>query len=250
VAISQDPRHSGASGIIGGVQPPSLLVPDGRGGWTTALPMMGFPCGKMQTVAVELPLERFPPGDYRVRIATSMELYWDEVFFSVDEPLADSHVQQLTPALADLHYRGYSHVYQTSPIGPQLFDYQDVDKDPIWPPRPGPYTRYGPVTELLSDADTRYVVMGPGDELTLEFAALPPPPAGQRRTFLFYGNGWLKDFDMNGASSEAASPLPFDGMSRYPYAPPEEFARTPELQRFLKEYMIRQADGRFWDLLR
>lgn len=251
VAISQDPRFRGVGGTVGGVEPPSLLVPDGKGGWTTALPMMGFPCGKLQTVAVELPLERFPAGDYRVRINTSMELYWDEVFFTVDEEAAPLDVRRLPTARGDLHYRGYSRVYQESPSGPQLFDYYDVDPAPIWRPLPGPYTRYGAITELLHQPDNQYVVPSPGDELTLEFDALTPPPPGRRRTFLFYASGWLKDFDMNGTSSEAAAPLPFAGMKKYPYAAPEEFPRTPELQRFLREYMTRDDDGsRFWNALR
>ncbi len=267
VAISQDPRFSGPEGVVGGVQPPALLVPDGTGwatGWTTAIPSMGFPSGKLQTVAVDLPLDKFPPhpslspaggegrvrGDYRVRIATSMELYWDEVFFTVDEPAVDLSVTKLMPVAADLHYRGYSRVGQESRESPILFDYHDVDPGPRWLPVPGPYTRFGAVTELLRQPDSAYVVMSPGDELTLEFDTLPPPAPGRRRTFVFFASGWLKDFDLNGEASDGAGPLPFDGMSRYPYLPEEE-KPPPEFQQFRARYVTREAQRQlFWEALR
>ncbi len=250
VAISQDPRFRAPVGVIGGAQPPALLVPDGKGGWAAANPMMGFPSGKLQTVAVPLPLEKFPPGDYRVRIATMMELYWDEVFFTVDEPQTELKITRLPVIEADLHYRGYSRVHQESRESPILFDYNDVDPGPRWLPVPGPFTRFGPVTELLHRPDSQYVVMSVGDELTLSFEALPPPAPGHRRTFVFYANGWLKDFDMNGEASDGVAPLPFEGMSRYPFDPRAE--RLPEpLRQFHDRYTNRGAEReRFWDALR
>lgn len=249
VAISRDSRFRGSGSVVGGTQPPSLSIPDGEGGWTH-LGMIGFPCGKMQTVAVPLPLERFSGGDYRVRIATSMEIYWDHVFFSTDDPAADLvplRIQRLKPTQADLHFRGYGRPYQQSPIGPHLYSYYDVDRRPIWKPIPGPYTRYGSVTELLLQPDDRYVVMAPGDELTIEYPFVPPPQAGWSRSFVFFASGWLKDFDMNGVSSESAGPLPFAAMTRYPYSPPE----THPHPNFIRQYMTREPDvQRFYDLLR
>ena len=250
VAISQDPRFRGGPQVIGGSSPPALLVPDGRGGWVTAAPCVGFPAGKLQTVAVPLPLDRLPPGDGRVRLATSMELYWDEVFFTVDEPRAAVEVARLPVAAADLHYRGYSRISQASPTSPHLYDYDDVDPRPRWLPIRGRYTRYGDVTELLHQPDSRYVIMGTGDELTLRFPA-PPPAAGRTRSFIFYANGWLKDFDLNGAASDQIGPLPFDGMSRYPYCEPEQYPTTAEHERFQKTYLTRTEDWEaFWDALK
>jgi hypothetical protein len=228
---------------------------------------MGFPSGKLQTVAVDLPLGQFPTGDYRIRIATAMELYWHEAFFTVDEKdlelagrasdgpslarPANLAVTRLPVAKADLHYRGFSQMYQDTPTSPFLFNYDIVDRAPMWLPIPGPYTRCGDVTELLEKPDDRYVVMNVGDELTLHFTALPPPPAGRRYTFLFYANGWLKDFDMNGGASETVGPLPFAGMSRYPYSSPESYPQTPEGQEFRRKYLTREPDAReFWDQLR
>ncbi len=239
VAISTDPRLRGGPGVIGGFGPPALLVADGKGGWQVANPNMGFMSGKLQTVAVDL-TGKFPSQDYRVRIATSMELYWDDVFFTVDQPGIELPIRKLPVSGADLHRRGYSRRYQEAPIGPFLFDYDDVDRSERWVPMKGPYTRYGDVTPLLRQPDSQSVVMSPGDELTLEFAALPPPPPGRKRTYLFFASGWLKDFDLNGTAGDQAGPLPFDGMKRYPYAAPDRFPESPELQRFLREYMTRE----------
>src|SRR6185436_5207312 len=68
---------------------PSLWVPDGKGSWKLAQGFMGFPVGKTKTMAVEIDPTVFPPGDYRVRVVTSAEIYWDDVFFTVNEPAAE-----------------------------------------------------------------------------------------------------------------------------------------------------------------
>jgi tetratricopeptide (TPR) repeat protein len=237
VAISRDRRFSGTRGMVGGIAPPSLQVPDGTGGWRTVVEVVGFPCGKMQTLAIPLPLEKFPPGDYRVRIGTRMEVYWDEAFYTVDEePLTvdDLEIMRLRPIHGHLHYRGFSSPYQVSSTGPHRFDYDDVIREAIWRTPPGPYTRYGPVTELLGDADDRYVVMAPGDELTLAFPALEVGK-DEGITFLFVCQGWLKDFDLNGVGNESVLPLPYAAMRRYPYGVQEQHPDTT----FIRQYLTR-----------
>jgi hypothetical protein len=67
--------------------------------------------------------------------------------------------------------------------------------------------------------------MGSGDELRLRFpaASLPVLTAGWRRDFLLFVDGWAKDGDANTAYSQAVQPLPFHGMSQYPYSGRERF---------------------------
>ena len=65
-----------------------------------------------------------------------------------------------------------------------------------------------------------YVIMGPGDEATMQFDArsassLPP---GWKRDFLLYTDGWIKDSDLNTAFGTTVAPLPYHGASAYPYA--------------------------------
>jgi hypothetical protein len=150
----------------------------------------------------------------------------------------------LDPVAADLHYRGFSRVYRKGGrYGPFWFDYSDVSEDPAWLPLQGMFTRYGDVLPLVTDADDMYVVFGPGDEITIEFDAgeAPALPAGWTRDFLLYSDSWLKDADLNTATGQSVGPLPFHGMSRYPYGADETYPDTPEHRRYLREYNTRPS---------
>jgi hypothetical protein len=71
--------------------------------------------------------------------------------------------------------------------------------------------------------------MGSGDELTLRFnAALKPVAEGFERDFLLLVDGWAKDADPNTAFSRSVEPLPFHGMSGYPYPATEHAARDAQ----------------------
>jgi hypothetical protein len=85
--------------------------------------------------------------------------------------------------------------------------------------------------------------MGAGDEIRLRFNAceLPPVPAGWTRDYLLKVDGWAKDRDPNTAFSSAVEPLPFHGMSRYPYPAGETFPSGPAHTGYRKEYNTRPA---------
>jgi hypothetical protein len=98
---------------------------------------------------------------------------------------------------------------------------------------PGRYTREGDVATLLETADDLFVVSKPGDEIALSFEALPPPPPGRERTYLLLGDGFSKEMDINSASPDVVLPLPYHGMSRYPYPDserPRRLSRRDALQ--------------------
>src|SRR5437588_9776008 len=103
------------------------------------------------------------------------------------------------------------------------------------------YTREGAVRELLSKIDDMFVVSRPGDEISLSFEAtrLPPQPAGWTRTFLLYADGFSKEMDINSASPDQLAPLPFHGMSRYPYLWPEHYPLTETRRRYIEKYNTR-----------
>ena len=75
---------------------PVLEVPDGSGGWKTAIAPMGYPAGKTKTMPVDLSdvLDRSDP---RVRIRTNLAIYWDRIVYTVDDAPAPV---RLTPAAA------------------------------------------------------------------------------------------------------------------------------------------------------
>jgi len=105
----------------------------------------------------------------------------------------------------------------------------------------GRYTREGDVRKLLLNSDDMFVVCRPGDEIGLSFDArsLPPLPNGWARTFLLYADGFSKEMDINSASPDKLAPLPFHGMSRYPYQWPEHYPMDAKHVEYLEKYNTR-----------
>jgi hypothetical protein len=203
---------------------PVLEVPDGRGGWRQALESFGFPAGKTKTMPVDL-TGLLDPADPRVRIRTSMAIWWDRAFVTVNDPAVETRVTEIPPSRATLSYRGFSRRYRETPDGPEIFDHDDVDSAPHWADVPGRVTRYGDVTPLLAAADDRWVAFVGGDAIRIEFdgGALPALPAGWVRDYVLVSDGWDKDFDKNTLAGTTVGPYPFHAMSAYPYPEGERF---------------------------
>ncbi|MEX2140725.1 MAG: FG-GAP-like repeat-containing protein [Pirellulales bacterium] len=243
VAISQNPD-------LAQPKPPVLLVPDGKGGWREALPFMGFPGGKTKTIAVDLS-GLLTKGDYRLRIATNVELYWDQILFTVDEPPVELRHTELLLRGADVHFRGFSRIVHQAGHGPERFLYNELTTAPKWPPMQGRFTRLGDVVELLRQRDDRLVVLGAGDEATLRFdvpAAGPPP--GWKRDFLLYSVGWDKDANLCTVLGETVEPLPFRAMRNYPPSADDPPPDTTEYRRYLRDYQTRTQSDQFWRAVR
>ncbi len=237
VSIQQDPASAGF-----GIQPPSLEVPDGQGGWKTASPYIGFPGGKTKTIAIDL-TGQLTSNDARVRIVTSMELCWDQVFFTVDEAPAEVRETPLELVSADLHFRGCSARVTHPQFGPERYDYSQV-APMIYSSMGGKFTRYGDVKELLTSQDDRMVVLGCGDECTLTFTTPAPPQADWTRDFLIHNIGWDKDCNPQNSYAKTVEPLPYAGMQSYP--PTEPFPDDELHRSYLKKYQTReQSDVQF-----
>ena len=220
---------------------PSLEVRDARGRWKTAIPSIGFPSGKDKTIVVSL-AGIFPTSDHHVRIRTNLQIYWDQVFVARDRAASPVRITRLKPLSADLHVRGYSRVYRKGGrYGPWWFDYDSVRKDPMWRPIEGSFTRIGDVLPLLGKSDDMYVIMAPGDEVTLKFdaASAGTLPPGWTRDFLLYSDGWIKDSDLNTAFGTTVGPLPFHQIRAYPYASGESYPSDSAHQKYLREYNTR-----------
>ena len=85
------------------------------------------------------------------------------------------------------------------------------------------------------------IIANAGDETTIEFDAsvLTDLPADWTRDFLIYTVGWVKDGDLNTARGQTVDPLPFHGMTRYPYGQEESYPDDPVHQKYLKKYNTR-----------
>ncbi len=198
----------------------SLEVPDARGHWRTAKANLGFPAGRNKNCLIDL-TGLFAPGQpHKLRLRTNLEVYWDAIQWAEGAPNADLHIARLAPATANLHYRGYSAIHQANPSSPEIPDYNQLaSTTQIWRDLSGFYTRYGDVRELLAKPDDRYVIMNAGDELSLRFADIAPPPAGFVRDFVITGDGWIKDGDYNSTFSATVLPYPYHARQVYD-APP------------------------------
>ena len=222
---------------------PYLQVKDAAGQWKTVVEDMGMPSGKPKTMAVDL-TGKFLSASREVRIVTNLCLYWDEIYLLENSAAPANHMTAVPMEAADLHYRGFSKpTIDPQRKQPELFDYQTVSFTSMWNPTPGNYTRYGAVQTLLAEPDDRMAILGSGDEIGMRFAAggLPALPAGWKRDFLLLVDGWAKDADANTAFSQSVLPLPFHGMSRYPYPAKETYPQDPAHAQYLRDFLTRPA---------
>ena len=148
---------------------------------------------------------------------------------------------------------------------PPTYDYDRVSTVSPWKEMPGRYTREGDVKALIAAIDDLFVVSRPGDAIAVAFPAEDgtdsPNPAltsvgdveqrfsavrrphgtglktratSAQLTFFLFAHGYSKEMDINSASPDQAAPLPFRGMTRYPYEAPEAYPSTPAHRGYLE----------------
>jgi Flp pilus assembly protein TadD len=219
---------------------PALQVKDEKGSWRTVIADIGIPVGRPQTVTVDL-TGKFLSASREVRIVTNMRIYWDQILVDTSDGNSPTQVMRLDPVRADLRWRGFSDEVTPDSREPFGYDYQRVSFTSPWKVMTGHYTREGDVRQLLSKSDDMFAICRPGDEISLSFdaTALAPLPAGWTRTFLLYADGFSKEMDINSASPDQLAPLPFHGMSRYPYKWPEHYPLTEERKKYIEKYNTR-----------
>jgi len=237
-AFSSDNLAASQRGL--GLKPPRLEVRDTSGEWQTAITEVGVPVGRPQTVVVDL-TGRWLGPEREVRIITNMRIYWDQVLIGNADEDIEVHTEVLSPQSAELRFRGFSAQLPSEGVAPTRFDYGAVTWSSPWKAFPGRYTRLGDVAELMHPGDDLFVFSRPGDEIALRFDArsLEPLPDGWKRTFLLYTDGFSKEMDINSATPDSLHPLPFHGMTRYPYGPEESFPLTAELAEAMERYNTR-----------
>ncbi len=233
VARSQNPADTG--------EPTVVEVWHPGDGWHPIERPFGLPNGKDKWVVIDV-ADQIAATDARIRLRSESQIYWDQAFLvdRIAEPLHRTTV--LSPCGADVHFGGFNELYRPVPDGPHLYRYGRQDRHPVWMDMSGWATRYGDVTRLLTDADDRFVIFTGGDEVTIRFQAdaLPALPAGWERDFLFYSDGWEKDSDRNTMTGETVEPLPFHGMSAYPYPSSESYPRDDVHRDYLNGYNTRR----------
>jgi tetratricopeptide (TPR) repeat protein len=218
-----------------GLKPVSPYVeaqmPDGS--WKRIIDDMGFPAGLPRTIVVDLS-GKLPHGTRRIRIKTNLQIYWDQVLVdNGPQSAANTRRTELPLAMAHLAFRGYPQQVDGETPGDLTYHYDRISMTGPFQWQRGSYTKYGDVTSLLRGIDNHYVIFGSGEEIDAEFsdASLSPLPAGWKRDYLFYANGFVKDMDFYEAMPFTVAQMPFHEMSTYPYPTSEHY---PEDNRSLK----------------
>ncbi|PKQ19795.1 MAG: hypothetical protein CVT66_08425 [Actinobacteria bacterium HGW-Actinobacteria-6] len=213
-----------------GKRPPAsfMEVQDANGEWI-AVGDAPHPPGYPKTVVYDLS-DVFPDGvtDYKVRMRIYMRMNVDYV--GVDTtPDAAVKVTELLPVSAELSYKGLSQ-YSGAPY--PTFTYDDIS--PVEPRlQTGAFTRYGDVLPLLKAADDMFVVMNTGDDLGLTFDEPAAPAAGTVRSYMIHTDGFHQTI------SGSVDPMPFHGMSNYPYPSEEHYPDDAEHSAYLAEWNTR-----------
>jgi len=240
---SQTNYAAATAGIM--LQGPTIEREREPGRWQTIEPHAGYPAGMPRLMTVDLTGKLTGPRCV-LRIKTNMECYYDQAFIALRDRAAEAalKVSSLRPARAVLGYRGYTR--EVSPDGepPLVYDYEYVDPAPL-ARFAGRLTRYGDVAPLLEADDDQLCLVGPGDEVRIEFPAsgLAPVPSGWTRSYVIRGIGYCKDADPFTATSDFIAPLPWRAMPAFPF--PADFKRPsdPAYESYLRTYQTRPAGG-------
>jgi tetratricopeptide (TPR) repeat protein len=225
------------------LKPPAIERRQGDGSWETLVADAGYPAGLPRLMTVDLTGKLSGPH-CTIRIKTNMECYYDQAFVVVRDRNAEAslRVSTLEVARARLNYRGYTREISPDGMQPLMYDYDHVDPAPLAGFH-GKLTRHGDVTPLLRADDDQFCVVGPGDEVQIEFpaSALPLVPSGWTRSYIVRGIGYCKDADPFTATSDSIEPLPWRGMPAFPFGPNVERARSPDHEAYLRAYQTRPA---------
>jgi hypothetical protein len=219
-------------------------LPDGS--WKKVIDDMGFPAGLPRTIVVDL-TGKLPAGTRKIRIATNLQIYWDQVLVDNGPETNSARVTELPLAGAALEFRGYPQQIDSKETpGDLTYNYQQVSKTGPFSRQRGTYTRYGDVTPLLTAADDHYVIFGSGEEIGADFSSAPLPalPKGWKRDYFFYANGFVKDMDFYEATPFTVADLPFHKMSAYPYPDKEHYPDDPAAVNYRLEWNDRFDSGK------
>lgn len=185
---------------------PTLEARDARGRWHVVAAEFGYPAGMPRQMS--FPLTGLPPGTRALRLTTTQEIYWDRLAVVFAERAPEVVTREVSVATATVRRSGFA-ARTTGPQRTPHYDY--ARRAPLLDTRHprGWYSRLGPVTPLVEHDDDAVAIVGPGEELRLEFAAPDaPPPGGWTRRIVVDAKGWCKDMDLYTKDGETVEPLP------------------------------------------
>ncbi|MDH5663986.1 MAG: hypothetical protein OEY90_05935 [Candidatus Bathyarchaeota archaeon] len=199
--------------------PPYMEVKDANGNWIRVPESRQFPIPpdvNPRTWVVDL-TDLFPTNDYSLRINNFWNVTFD--YIGVDTTSQTNVIIQRIDPQASLY---------------QVFTTYSKSE--------GNFTRYGDVTQLVLDADDKFVIGRQGDEVSFKFPAIDiaPLPENMERDIFLFVSCWFKDEYGNWGFGFGftVDPLPFQDMSGFPYPPTESYPYDTHLS-YLLEYNTR-----------
>jgi hypothetical protein len=213
--------------------------------WRTLVANLGYPAGFPRVMTYDLTglVSRETP---RLRIRTNFEVYWDRVWLAPKEDVATSaRTTVLAAESATLQWVGYPREYSPDGRVPRIYDYGTLDPTMPWKTVAGDYTKFGEVTPLLGKADDMYVIFGKGEEIEVRFDAnrLPALPEGWSRSWVLRFTGWCKGQELYTAHGWTVEPLPFLGMSHYPYRADEKYPDDEAHREYRRTWNTRRVNA-------
>ncbi len=162
------------------------------------------------------------PGQAMFRITMAHQPIGRDILDQIlmdESPPVDVQITRLSPSRARLQYSGRAYYIPQDQYHPIMAYDQSL---PLYTRAllSGWYTRYGDVKSLLDDADDRFAIMAHGDSILLDFQAPPVARDRQRTVFLDADVFYSIKYDVKeNKLTDSIYPLPFHGMTRYPYEP-------------------------------
>ena len=195
--------------------PPYMEVKDANREWVPVPDNRQFPLLDVTPDCFAVNLTGlFPTNDYSLRIHTFFNTRFD--YIGVDTTSQRGVIiREVLPA-----YANFTQAFTTNSTST------------------GNFTRYGDVTELILEADNKYVIGRQGDEINILFPTdICPVPENMERDYFLFASVWFK-VDGLPYLTFTVDPLPFHGMSSFPYPPTESYPYEYLLD-YLLEYNTR-----------
>jgi hypothetical protein len=194
---------------------PTIEARGSDGQWYVVAEHFGYMAGTTRRSAFPLESSRLSQGTRELRISTNMQIYWDRLAVVEREECPSVRRKELKLSKAEVAEVGFT---RRTVLDQHCADYDYAQRPPLADARhpDGWYTEFGDAEALITAADNALVIIGPGEELHLEFAAGEPCPPEFERWFVLESNGWCKDTDPFTKDSGAVEPLPMRADLRTP----------------------------------
>lgn len=216
------------------IQPYVELV-DQNGQWVKVR-NFGMPAGDLKAMVVDLS-NLFLSSDHRIRLHLGIKKAQVWVFDRIrldDSAPVPVKMQQLQATSADLQFGGHA-IQSMVNRDHRLIATDEVQTfQPTWQGY-GNFTRYGDILPLITQRDDKFALLNYADRLEITYPVPLPPQAGMTRGFVLMVDNYYKEFK----DYKYLEPLPFHGMSDYPYPSIETYPTDEEHNLYRQLYNTR-----------